>query len=108
MISLRLVVDSYIPELAREDVPQTLRGKRAVIFGNIEKIYEFHNCYFLDDISKCENDPFKIGQCFLKHVSNCKTKLVQTNLAARNDERLTVGKPQILASKVNCFYLISK
>lgn len=69
VVALRLVVDSYIPELARQDVPQPLRGKRAVIFGNIEKIYEFHDRYFLEDVAKCENDPFKIGQCFLKHVS---------------------------------------
>ncbi|XP_067932380.1 uncharacterized protein [Watersipora subatra] len=68
-LSLRLVVENYIPELAREDVPQTLRGKRAVIFGNIEKIYEFHDRYFLEDIAKCENEPFKIGQYFLKHES---------------------------------------
>lgn len=69
MVALGLVVDSYIPELAREDVPQSLRGKRAVIFGNIEKIYEFQSRHFLADIAKCENKPFQIGHCFLKHVS---------------------------------------
>lgn len=69
VISLSLVVNHYIPELKREDVPQALRGKRAIIFGNIEKIFEFHSNYFLEELSRCENEPYKISQCFLSHVS---------------------------------------
>jgi hypothetical protein len=40
---------NYIPELTREDIPQALRGQRNVIFGNIEKIYEFHSQHFLGE-----------------------------------------------------------
>lgn len=53
----------------REDIPQALRGQRNVIFGNIEKIYEFHNQSFLQELEKCEHLPFSVGQSFLKHVS---------------------------------------
>jgi len=67
--ALKLVVEVYIPEMNREDVPQSLRGKRGVIFGNIEKIYDFHNHYFLKELSNCEQEPFKIYQCFIEHVS---------------------------------------
>ncbi|XKL60218.1 hypothetical protein PGB90_001234 [Kerria lacca] len=65
--ALEYVIENYIPELVREDIPQALRGQRNVIFGNIEKIYEFHNQSFLQELEKCEHLPFSVGQSFLKH-----------------------------------------
>ncbi|KFM66095.1 Puratrophin-1, partial [Stegodyphus mimosarum] len=63
--SLEYIIENYIPEFLREDIPQALRGQRNVVFGNIEKIYEFHNQYFLTELEHCENSPFTVGQCFL-------------------------------------------
>lgn len=63
------ILQNYIPELIREDIPQALRGQRNVIFGNIEKIYEFHSQYFLQELEQCEQSPLSVGQCFLRHVS---------------------------------------
>ncbi|XP_046674250.1 puratrophin-1-like isoform X2 [Homalodisca vitripennis] len=65
--SLEYVIENYIPELIREDIPQALRGQRNVIFGNIEKIYEFHSQFFLQELERCEQTPLSIGQCFLRH-----------------------------------------
>ncbi|XP_071091889.1 puratrophin-1-like isoform X2 [Haliotis cracherodii] len=65
--ALQFIIDNYIPELDREDVPQALRGKRNVIFGNIENIYQFHNQHFLREVETCETNPFLIGQYFLRH-----------------------------------------
>ncbi|XP_021923306.1 uncharacterized protein LOC110831512 isoform X4 [Zootermopsis nevadensis] len=65
--SLEYIIENYIPELLREDIPQALRGQRNVIFGNVEKIYEFHSQYFLQELEKCENSPHLVGQCFLRH-----------------------------------------
>ncbi|XP_046395693.1 uncharacterized protein LOC124162954 isoform X2 [Ischnura elegans] len=65
--SLEYVIENYIPELLREDIPQALRGQRNVIFGNIEKIYEFHSQYFLQELEQCETCPLLVGQCFLKY-----------------------------------------
>lgn len=70
VMSLKLVAEKYIGELDREDVPQSLRGKRGVIFGNVERIYNFHTNIFLKELKECENQPFKISQCFLDHVSS--------------------------------------
>ena len=67
--SLQFVIDHYMPLLEREDVPQALRGKRNIIFGNLEKIHQFHNHYFLKEVENCQNSPFLICQSFLKHVS---------------------------------------
>lgn len=69
--SLEYVVENYIPELLREDIPQALRGQRNVIFGNIEKIYEFHSHHFLQELKNHEKNPCSVGQCFLRHVSTC-------------------------------------
>ncbi|XP_067930542.1 uncharacterized protein [Watersipora subatra] len=67
VMALQLVVERYIPEMSREDVPQTLRGKRGVIFGNIEKLYDFHKHHFLKELLACEQEPFRTSQCFLDH-----------------------------------------
>ncbi|XP_052824704.1 uncharacterized protein LOC106870865 isoform X3 [Octopus bimaculoides] len=65
--ALKLIVDNYIPEITKEEVPHALRGKRNIIFGNIEKIYEFHNQYFLQELETCKHYPFQIAQIFLSH-----------------------------------------
>ncbi|EEC14298.1 hypothetical protein IscW_ISCW021426 [Ixodes scapularis] len=65
--SLEYIIESYIPELLREDIPQALRGQRNVVFGNIEKIFEFHSLYFLQQLEQCESCPFLVGQCFLQY-----------------------------------------
>lgn len=65
--SLQYIIENYIPELQREDVPQALRGKRNVIFGNLEKIYQFHCQYFLREVEMCEQKPFQIAHYFLMH-----------------------------------------
>lgn len=69
--SLDYIISNYIPELLSDDVMQPLRGKKNVIFGNIEKIYEFHSQVFLKKVEQCENSPFQLGACFLEHVSDC-------------------------------------
>ncbi|KAK3579166.1 hypothetical protein CHS0354_022701 [Potamilus streckersoni] len=65
--ALRFVIENYIPEMQREDVPQALRGKRNIIFGNIEKIYQFHQQYFLSEVQVSRRNPFQIGRYFLMH-----------------------------------------
>ncbi|XP_076262791.1 uncharacterized protein LOC143197888 isoform X3 [Rhynchophorus ferrugineus] len=65
--SLDYIIINYIPELQREDIPQALRGQRNTVFGNVEKIYEFHRHHFLEELEECENNPLQVGQIFLKY-----------------------------------------
>ncbi|XP_075159405.1 puratrophin-1-like isoform X2 [Haematobia irritans] len=67
--SLYYVIENYIDELLRDDIPQSLRGQRNVIFGNIEKIFEFHNNHFLTELERYENNPLKVGAAFLQMES---------------------------------------
>uniref|UniRef100_A0A668SZ75 Quattro n=1 Tax=Oreochromis aureus TaxID=47969 RepID=A0A668SZ75_OREAU len=65
--ALGYVREHYFPELERADVPQDLRGQRGSIFGNLEKLHDFHRHYFLNELEGCVNEPFRIGRCFLRH-----------------------------------------
>ena len=66
--SLRFIIDNYIPELSSDDIIQPLRGKRGVIFGNIEKIFEFHQQSFLAELEACQANSLHIADAFLRHV----------------------------------------
>lgn len=68
--SLKFVISNYVPELGRDDLPVALRGKRNVIFGNLEKIYEFHSNSFLAELEQCVTMPLCVGNVFLRHVSS--------------------------------------
>ncbi|XP_044205807.1 quattro [Thunnus albacares] len=65
--ALGYVREHYFPELERGDVPQDLRGQRGIIFGNLEKLHDFHRHHFLNELEGCLNEPFRVGRCFLRH-----------------------------------------
>lgn len=67
--SLGYVVDNYFPEMERADLPPDLRGKRSIIFGNLEKLYDFHQRHFLTELERCRHCPLAAGRGFLRHVS---------------------------------------
>lgn len=65
--SLGYVITHYFPELEKPDLPHGLRGQRGTIFGNLEKLYEFHSQLFLKELETCMDKPWHVGYCFLKH-----------------------------------------
>ena len=78
--SLRKIIEDYVPELGRLDVPQSLRGQVHNLFGNIEPIFNFHCYRFLPELlvsitennNKEENPTIaqllkNMSQCFLKN-----------------------------------------
>ncbi|XP_010879062.2 uncharacterized protein KIAA1755 isoform X2 [Esox lucius] len=65
--SLGYVREHYFAELDRPDVPQDLRGQRGSIFGNLEKLHDFHHHHFLKELEGCLQEPFRVGRCFLRH-----------------------------------------
>ncbi|XP_077430440.1 quattro [Vanacampus margaritifer] len=68
--ALGYVREHYFPELERSDVPQDLRGQKGSIFGNLEKLHDFHRHHFLSELENCLNEPFRVGRCFLRHREN--------------------------------------
>ncbi|KAL0985467.1 hypothetical protein UPYG_G00157250 [Umbra pygmaea] len=65
--SLSYVIEHYFPEMERLDLPQDLRGKRSIIFGNMEKLCDFHCQYFLKELEASAHSPLSISSCFLRH-----------------------------------------
>ncbi|XP_041655995.1 uncharacterized protein LOC121517941 isoform X2 [Cheilinus undulatus] len=65
--SLGYILTHYLPLLVKPDIPQDLRGKRGVIFGNLEKLYDFHSHYFLPELEACQMEPAMVARCFLRH-----------------------------------------
>uniref|UniRef100_A0A2K5QCG6 Pleckstrin homology and RhoGEF domain containing G4B n=1 Tax=Cebus imitator TaxID=2715852 RepID=A0A2K5QCG6_CEBIM len=64
---LAYVIDNYFPEMERTDLPQGLRGKHDVIFGNLEKLHDFHQQHFLRELEHCGHCPLAVGRSFLRH-----------------------------------------
>ncbi|XP_061912346.1 uncharacterized protein LOC133655818 isoform X1 [Entelurus aequoreus] len=65
--ALGYVRQHYFPELERGDVPQDLRGQKGSVFGNLEKLHDFHLHFFLEELEKSVQEPFRVGRCFLRH-----------------------------------------
>ena len=96
--ALGYVREHYFPELERADVPQDLRGQRGSIFGNLEKLHDFHRHHFLNKLETCVNEPFRVGCCFLQHVgAMCGTvtelEMNNTNFLRKNPN-----------SETDCFF----
>uniref|UniRef100_A0A8C7X8F3 Pleckstrin homology and RhoGEF domain containing G4B n=1 Tax=Oryzias sinensis TaxID=183150 RepID=A0A8C7X8F3_9TELE len=65
--SLCYIIEHYFPEMERLDLPQDLRGKRSIIFGNVEKLWDFHSQYFSKELEASAHSPLSISSCFLRH-----------------------------------------
>ncbi|XP_012597933.2 puratrophin-1 isoform X1 [Microcebus murinus] len=65
--ALDYTMDNYFPELDRPDVPQGLRGQRSHLFGNLEKLRDFHCHFFLRELEACTRHPPRVAYAFLRH-----------------------------------------
>ncbi|XP_007938581.1 puratrophin-1 [Orycteropus afer afer] len=65
--ALDYTVENYFPELDRHNVPQGLRGQRAHLFGNLEKLRDFHRHFFLQELEACTQHPSRVAYAFLRH-----------------------------------------
>uniref|UniRef100_A0A452DN59 Rho guanine nucleotide exchange factor 25 n=1 Tax=Capra hircus TaxID=9925 RepID=A0A452DN59_CAPHI len=69
ILDLRLGISSegYMATMAAQGVPENLRGRDRIVFGNIQQIYEWHRDYFLRELQRCLKDPDWLAQLFIKH-----------------------------------------
>ncbi|XP_006859548.1 PREDICTED: rho guanine nucleotide exchange factor 25 isoform X2 [Chrysochloris asiatica] len=61
------IVEGYMATMASQGVPESLRGRDRIVFGNIQQIYEWHRDYFLQALQKCLKDPDWLAQLFIRH-----------------------------------------
>ncbi|KAK6730193.1 hypothetical protein RB195_006949 [Necator americanus] len=74
---LSSVVDGYIANLERMELPDDLVGKDKIIFANIAQILEFHKNIFLKEIEKCLDNYEVAGSAFVKYKGRLETMYVR-------------------------------
>uniref|UniRef100_A0A3B5LSJ2 DH domain-containing protein n=1 Tax=Xiphophorus couchianus TaxID=32473 RepID=A0A3B5LSJ2_9TELE len=64
---LGLIVEGYMATMSSRGVPEGMKGKDKIVFGNIHQIYDWHKDYFLEELEKCLEEPENLAQLFSKH-----------------------------------------
>ncbi|XP_071772635.2 rho guanine nucleotide exchange factor 25 [Centroberyx gerrardi] len=64
---LGLIVKGYMATMASQGVPEDMKGRDKIVFGNIHQIYDWHKDYFLGELEKCVGEPDSLAQLFIKH-----------------------------------------
>ncbi|NWI48837.1 KALRN protein, partial [Calyptomena viridis] len=64
---LGYVVEGYMALMKEDGVPDDMKGKDKIVFGNIHQAYDWHRDFFLGELEKCLEDPEKLGSLFVKH-----------------------------------------
>ncbi|KAM7005870.1 quattro [Tautogolabrus adspersus] len=113
--ALGYVREHYFPELERVDVPQDLRGQRGSIFGNLEKLHDFHRHHFLNELESGVNEPFRVGRCFLRHRESfalyalySKNKPQSDSLLINHGQAFFKQKQQKLGDKMDLWSYLLK
>lgn len=97
--SLGYILTHYLPLLERPDVPQDLRGKRGVIFGNLEKLYDFHGHFFLRELDACQTEPLQVARCFLRHRDSLGLYALYSKNKPQSDALILHHRPDIFKRK---------
>uniref|UniRef100_A0A803TQJ9 Rho guanine nucleotide exchange factor 25 n=1 Tax=Anolis carolinensis TaxID=28377 RepID=A0A803TQJ9_ANOCA len=61
------IVEGYISTMKARGIPEGMKGKDKIIFGNIHQIYDWHKDYLLKQLEKCLEDPDLLAELFIKH-----------------------------------------
>ncbi|XP_051781336.1 rho guanine nucleotide exchange factor 25 isoform X3 [Erpetoichthys calabaricus] len=64
---LSLIVEGYMATMNSKGVPEDMKGKDKIVFGNIHQIYDWHKDYFLGELEKCVHEPERLADLFIKH-----------------------------------------
>lgn len=64
---LSSIVEGYMATMNAKGVPEDMKGKDKIVFGNIHQIFDWHKDYFLGELEKCVAEPQRLAQLFIKH-----------------------------------------
>ena len=64
---LECIIKGYLKEFenTRNNIPTQLKGKKNIVFGNIEQIYDFHKNVFLGQLQSYSCQPLLVGEGFI-------------------------------------------
>nr|XP_034985161.1 kalirin isoform X7 [Zootoca vivipara] len=64
---LGIVVEGFMKRIEEKGVPEDMKGKDKIVFGNIHQIYDWHKDFFLAELEKCLQEHDRLAQLFIKH-----------------------------------------
>ncbi|CAK6951441.1 rho guanine nucleotide exchange factor 25 isoform X2 [Scomber scombrus] len=64
---LGFIVEGYMATMTSKGMPEDMKGKDKIVFGNIHQIFDWHKDYFLGELEKCLAEPERLAQLFIKH-----------------------------------------
>uniref|UniRef100_A0A8D0HCJ3 Kalirin n=1 Tax=Sphenodon punctatus TaxID=8508 RepID=A0A8D0HCJ3_SPHPU len=64
---LGTVVEGFMQTIEERGVPEDMKGKDKIVFGNVHQIYDWHKDFFLAELEKCLQEHDRLAQLFIKH-----------------------------------------
>uniref|UniRef100_A0A8C1PZ02 Kalirin RhoGEF kinase a n=1 Tax=Cyprinus carpio TaxID=7962 RepID=A0A8C1PZ02_CYPCA len=99
---LGIVVEEFMKRIEEKGVPDDMKGKDKIVFGNIHQIYDWHKDFFVGELEKCLEDQEKLPGLFCKHerrlhmyVVYCQNKPKSEYIVAEYDSYFEVRHQDI-------------
>ncbi|XP_070770972.1 kalirin [Enoplosus armatus] len=64
---LGIVVEGFMKRIEDKGIPDDMKGKDKIVFGNIHQIYDWHRDFFVGELEKCLDDHEHLPELFIKH-----------------------------------------
>uniref|UniRef100_A0A3B5ME23 Kalirin RhoGEF kinase a n=1 Tax=Xiphophorus couchianus TaxID=32473 RepID=A0A3B5ME23_9TELE len=104
---LGIVVEGFMKRIEEKGVPEDMKGKEKIVFGNIHRIYDWHREFFVGELEKCVDDNGLLPELFIKHerrlhmyVVYCQNKPKSEYIVAEYDKFFD-GIQQDIQSKLS-------
>uniref|UniRef100_A0A3B3CDA6 Kalirin RhoGEF kinase b n=1 Tax=Oryzias melastigma TaxID=30732 RepID=A0A3B3CDA6_ORYME len=64
---LGVIVEGFMSRLEVRGIPEDMRGKDKIVFGNIQQIYDWHRDFFLVELERCIQNHDLLADLFIRH-----------------------------------------
>ncbi|KAM9767056.1 LOW QUALITY PROTEIN: kalirin RhoGEF kinase b [Menidia menidia] len=64
---LGVIVEGFMSRLEVRGIPEDLRGRDKMVFGNIQQIYDWHRDFFLVELERCVQNHDLLADLFIRH-----------------------------------------
>uniref|UniRef100_A0A8C9TRJ2 non-specific serine/threonine protein kinase n=1 Tax=Scleropages formosus TaxID=113540 RepID=A0A8C9TRJ2_SCLFO len=103
----------FMKRIEEKGVPDDMKGKDKIVFGNIHQIYDWHREFFLGELEKCLQDHDRLAELFIKHerrlhmyVVYCQNKPTSEFIVAEYDSYFEEVQQEINSRLTISDYLI--
>uniref|UniRef100_A0A6Q2XXB2 Rho guanine nucleotide exchange factor 25 n=1 Tax=Esox lucius TaxID=8010 RepID=A0A6Q2XXB2_ESOLU len=101
----------FMSRLEVKGIPEDMRGKDKIVFGNIHQIYDWHQEFFLVELEKCVQDHDRLAELFIKHERRLHMYVVYCQNKPRSEfvvlEYETFFEVRLVQREISCRMSIS-